>query len=73
MNGEGYLQYDSGVFKGNYLKDLKHGPGTCIFSSGKQIEGNWVNGKQEGRGKFTNEKGVTKIGIWENGQRISWV
>lgn len=37
------------------------------------MEGTWVEGNQEGRGIYTTQKGVVKIGIWENGQRQKWL
>ena len=32
-----------------------------------------MNGKQEGKAKFTNTKGQTRMGLWENGQRKKWL
>ena len=29
--------------------------------------------KQHGEGRFTNTKGKSKIGLWENGERIKWI
>jgi hypothetical protein len=36
-------------------------------------EGEWLNGKQHGKGKITVPGGERKEGIWENGKRIKWV
>ena len=33
----------------------------------------WDNGKQHGEAKFTNSKGRSKYGIWENGERVKWI
>jgi len=35
-------------------------------------EGQWLNGKQHGKGKMTSPSGVSKSGEWENGKRIKW-
>jgi hypothetical protein len=32
-----------------------------------------VNGKQHGEGFFTNSKGKTKKGVWQDGQRKEWI
>lgn len=34
--------------------------------------GEWMNGKQHGKGEYKNKKGVARIGIWENGTRTRW-
>lgn len=36
-------------------------------------EGQWVNGKQHGLGKYTSIKKITKSGQWNQGKRISWI
>eukprot|EP01022_Parablepharisma_sp_SALTPOND_P018657 TRINITY_DN3081_c2_g1_i1.p1 TRINITY_DN3081_c2_g1~~TRINITY_DN3081_c2_g1_i1.p1 ORF type:complete len:771 (+),score=47.91 TRINITY_DN3081_c2_g1_i1:288-2600(+) len=41
--------------------------------SGKKYQGEWVNGKQSGRGVYINDNGIQKEGIWENGNRIKWL
>jgi hypothetical protein len=33
----------------------------------------WSNGKQHGEARFTNSKGRSKLGLWENGERVKWL
>ena len=40
---------------------------------GKSYEGGWFDGKQHGRASYTNSKGLTKIGQWDQGKRIGWI
>ena len=40
---------------------------------GKKYDGNWSEGKQHGKGLYTNVKGVSREGEWENGKRIKWL
>jgi len=44
-----------------------------MWPNQKQYDGEWQEGKQHGKGKFTNSKGQSRWGIWENGQRIKWI
>lgn len=37
---------------------------------GRKYDGQWVNGKQEGQGTYTNEKGVTRVGDWKEGKCV---
>jgi len=32
-----------------------------------------MNNKQHGEAKFTNKKGQSKNGMWENGERVKWL
>ena len=38
-----------------------------------RYEGQWVNGKQHGRGYFVKKDGTSNLADWENGQRVNWV
>lgn len=44
-----------------------------MWPDGRRYEGYWHDGKQHGEGRFTNSKGRTKVGLWENGIRIKWI
>ena len=37
---------------------------------GKRYEGQWVNGKQEGEGKFKDANGKTMTGRWKDGKFV---
>jgi hypothetical protein len=36
------------------------------------FEGEWLNGKREGRGKLINKSGEMKEGVWKNDKRWHW-
>jgi hypothetical protein len=52
---------------------LKEGFGTYQWVDGKKYEGYWLKGKQHGEGKFTNGKGKSRMGLWEDGVKIRWI
>ena len=59
-NGEYYI--------GQWKKDLKNGKGTLYYPNGNiQYEGDWVNNKKEGNGKYILEDGEYYKGEWKNG------
>ena len=53
MKGIGRLQTASSSFHGNFLHDLRHGPGTEKFSSNEVYEGEYFLGKRHGEGMLT--------------------
>lgn len=55
------------------MNDKKHGYGVCTWPDGKIYAGGWLDGKQHGKAKFTNAKGKSRDGIWENGERKEWI
>ncbi len=38
---------------------------------GRRYEGLWANGKQNGKGMFTNKQGETIEGEWKDGKKVS--
>lgn len=44
----------------------------CNFNrpDGRKYEGEWVAGKQHGKGLYTNSKGETKEGEWVEGKKV---
>ena len=59
---------DKSSFSGEYYKGQKDGYGKFIFPSGKQFEGFWVEGKQDGVGVIRDEnRELKKRGKWKNG------
>jgi hypothetical protein len=42
------------VYVGNYYGSFKHGFGIQSWPDGSKYEGNWVEGKVCGKGKFTD-------------------
>ena len=49
-------------------RGLGHEYEVFTWSDGSQYEGNWVYGKQHGKGLFINGKRIEQEGIWENGK-----
>ena len=48
--------------------NLKHGKGTEYYKNGNiKYDGDFVNGKREGNGKYIYESGNYYIGQWKNG------
>lgn len=45
----------------------------CIRPDGKKYEGEWYNGKQNGRGFYQNSKGVVRLAEWKDGKKIKWI
>ena len=43
------------------------------WKDGRVYEGEWLDGKQHGRGTFIKIDGTRKVGIWENGRNIQWL
>ena len=55
------------------MKDKKEGFGIYSWPDGKQYQGFWSNGLQDGIGRFTNTKGQSRVGKWKEGKRLEWV
>ena len=65
MNGFGKYTYAS---NGQFKNDLRNGKGTEYYSNGNiKYDGDWINDKYEGNGKYIWENGEYYIGQWKNG------
>ena len=48
----------------------------CVYAltryrpDGRRYEGEWLKGKQHGKGLFTNSKGESVEGVWREGKRL---
>jgi hypothetical protein len=40
---------------------------------GRKYEGQWSNGKQNGKGYYTDEHGVRKLALWKDGKKEKWI
>ena len=58
----------NGYFKGNLIKDLKHGEGEYKYTDGTIYHGNWENDIRMGKGKYTWPNGNNYEGEWKNNQ-----
>src|ERR1017187_4268920 len=52
--------------------DCKNGTGTFIFSNGDKYDGQWKDGKKEGRGEYWWANGITYIGDFTNDNAIGY-
>ena len=73
INGIGVFKWNEGKkFFGFYKNDKKNGFGIYNWENPKKIfVGFWINGKQNGIGKFM-EKNKVKFGFWKNGKKLKW-
>ena len=40
---------------------------------GKKYDGQWLNGKQHGRGTYYSVRGDKREGVWKEGKREKWL
>lgn len=71
-HGDG--EYTCGEYRyvGRFARDLKHGYGVCTFSDavgGGEYRGEYVDGREHGRGKRLYADGSTYVGEWMCGSR----
>ena len=74
-SGETYMKYS---YDGEWLDSKEHGHGICVegdfswFKNDKVLEGEWVNGKRQGRFVWylTNSKGGRYMDFYEDGSLI---
>lgn len=74
-SGETYMKYS---YDGEWLDSKEHGHGICVegdfswFKNDKVLEGEWVNGKRQGRFVWylTNSKGGRYMDFYEDGNLI---
>ena len=52
---------------------MKQGQGTFQWADGQIYTGQWLNGKQHGKGVLTSLDGIPRMGVWENGKRLYWI
>ncbi len=44
-----------------------------LWPDNSQYYGQWVNGKQHGKGTYTDKLGKAREGKWENGKKLEWL
>ena len=62
------LKYDNSIYKGETVNDEPDGIGQITYFNGNKFEGNFVNGKREGRGIFTWKDGDVYSGYYKNNE-----
>ena len=71
MHGKGTFEWNNGQkYEGNYLEDLKHGPGILTMSDGIILKANWVKGKLDGKGIAYTPDGKEKHFVWKMGAEL---
>mmetsp|Transcript_6226 Transcript_6226/g.18404 ORF Transcript_6226/g.18404 Transcript_6226/m.18404 type:complete len:1142 (+) Transcript_6226:157-3582(+) len=55
--------------EGQYLQNLRHGPGKYIWKDGRRFVGEYCNDERHGNGKFWYPNGDVYEGMFEHGQR----
>ena len=61
------------VMKGIIRMINKEGYGIFHWPDGRIYEGAWKEGKQNGYGRYINQRGEEKYGFWSNGKRDRWL
>uniref|UniRef100_A0A0G4GCL5 ABC1 atypical kinase-like domain-containing protein n=1 Tax=Chromera velia CCMP2878 TaxID=1169474 RepID=A0A0G4GCL5_9ALVE len=71
LDGMGTFEWPDGRrYSGTYTEDRKKGFGIFHWNDGRRYEGFWKDGKQHGQGRFFQRNGVSRLGEYENGQRL---
>ena len=52
------------------MDDKKHGIGTFLWPDGRRYVGDWVNGKQHGKGIFNRSDTGSVETEWKEGKRV---
>jgi hypothetical protein len=75
FSGPTIERYSSGEdrFRGSYEAGTRNGHGTEFLPDGAEFEGEWVDGKFEGRANMYRYPGgeTTLLGVWEAGKMIA--
>jgi hypothetical protein len=72
--GYGVMTYENAIYKGNWVKDLKHGEGKMMYHNKKGEKddvyiGNWENDSKNGEGKMTYKNGDIYEGEWKQDEK----
>lgn len=55
------------------MNDKRQGRGVFTWKDGRVYDGEWMDGKQHGKGTFIKVDNTRRVGIWENGRNIKWL
>ncbi|KAL3942911.1 MAG: hypothetical protein SGBAC_002983 [Bacillariaceae sp.] len=66
-HGYGNLEYVTGVYAGNFDRDVREGFGLFRWSDGAEYEGDFSHDTPNGKGKFRKQDGSVYYGDFKNG------
>ena len=69
FRGKGTLVYDSGVYEGDVVGEVRNGKGLYKFNNGAYYEGDFVNDRFDGKGKLVLPDGSRYEGGFMDGRR----
>ncbi|RMH62606.1 MAG: hypothetical protein D6685_08555, partial [Bacteroidetes bacterium] len=64
--GIGVEESGEGLYQGRWEGDLPQGPGQFYGSDGSRYEGQWVAGRRQGYGTYTDARGSVYRGNWHH-------
>lgn len=69
--GQGTLQLPYITYTGGFKAGLYHGSGKTVHKNGDTLEGNYVDGRKQGKFTQTTARGMVRVTYWSNGHIIS--
>ncbi|KAL4427200.1 hypothetical protein ABPG74_013404 [Tetrahymena malaccensis] len=66
-----YKNSNGDYYKGEWLKDKKHGKGYYKWATGDSYKGDWRNDKMNGKGIFISRTGQTFSGMWNDNKLVA--
>lgn len=60
------------LYIGGWLKDKRHGKGTCFYKNAEYYQGDWVSGRRHGQGQMRYANGDLYLGAWHDDQRSGY-
>lgn len=71
-NGNGSMQYLSGVYVGGWKDGLREGAGKYTWTNGDTYQGNWVKDQRHGQGEYLWRDGSKYKGNYSHGVRSGY-
>ncbi|MCU0849274.1 MAG: hypothetical protein MUD12_15435 [Spirochaetes bacterium] len=60
------ITYQNGIYQGDTVNNIPHGIGNIKWENGEFYEGEWLEGKKNGKGVFIDKFGNRIEGNWVN-------
>lgn len=58
-------RYKESLYRGELVKELRHGQGICMYEIGRVYEGDWAGDKRHGKGYERFSNGNQYLGDYE--------